>query len=68
MPNTADQFDFSQYDYVVDAIDMVSSKLDLIVDANMSTLVNAETVTLKMGTYHYDYSIGQYGGYRIPLN
>lgn len=26
MPDTADQFDFSQYDYVVDAIDTVTGK------------------------------------------
>ena len=30
MPNTADQFDFSQYDYVVDAIDTVAPKCYLI--------------------------------------
>ena len=29
MPDTADQFDFSQYDYVVDAIDTVTGKLML---------------------------------------
>ena len=30
LPETADQFDFSQYDYVVDAIDIVAGKLQLI--------------------------------------
>lgn len=30
---TADQFDFSEYDYVVDAIDTVSAKLEMIVRA-----------------------------------
>ena len=30
LPETADSFDFSQYDYVVDAIDTVSGKLALI--------------------------------------
>jgi tRNA A37 threonylcarbamoyladenosine dehydratase len=30
MPDTADQFDFSAYDYVVDAIDTVTGKLELI--------------------------------------
>ena len=30
MPDTADQFDFSQYDYVVDAVDTVTAKLALI--------------------------------------
>ena len=29
-PETADQFDFKHYDYIVDAIDLVSCKLDLI--------------------------------------
>ena len=28
MPDTADQFDFSQYDYVIDAIDTVKGKLN----------------------------------------
>ena len=30
MPDTADNFDFSQYDYVIDAIDTVAGKLALI--------------------------------------
>ncbi len=30
LPETADQFDFSQYDYVIDAIDTVTGKLMLI--------------------------------------
>jgi tRNA A37 threonylcarbamoyladenosine dehydratase len=30
MPDTADQFDFSAYDYVVDCIDTVTAKLDLV--------------------------------------
>lgn len=30
LPETADQFDFTQYDYVVDAIDTVSGKLELV--------------------------------------
>ena len=33
MPDTADQFDFSAYDYVVDAIDTVTGKLELIEQA-----------------------------------
>ncbi len=32
-PQTAEQFDFSQYDYVVDAIDTVTGKLDLVEQA-----------------------------------
>lgn len=30
MPETADQFDFTQYDYVIDAIDTVTGKLEII--------------------------------------
>ena len=30
MPDTADQFDFTQYDYIIDAIDTVKGKLELI--------------------------------------
>lgn len=30
LPETADEFDFSQYDYVVDAIDTVTGKLEII--------------------------------------
>lgn len=30
LPQTADEFDFTQYDYVVDAIDTVTAKLDII--------------------------------------
>ena len=33
MPDTADQFDFSVYDYVVDAIDTVTGKLQLVEQA-----------------------------------
>lgn len=33
MPETAGQFDFSQYDYVVDAIDTITGKIELIIQA-----------------------------------
>lgn len=33
LPDTADQFDFSQYSYIVDAIDTVSAKIDLVLRA-----------------------------------
>ena len=33
MPDTRDQFDFSAYDYVIDAIDTVTAKIDLVVTA-----------------------------------
>ena len=34
LPENADQFDFSQYDYVIDAIDTVSAKMELVRRAN----------------------------------
>ena len=33
LPETSDQFDFSQYDYVVDAIDTVKGKIELVMQA-----------------------------------
>ena len=33
LPDTADGFDFTQYDYVVDAVDTVTAKIDLIMSA-----------------------------------
>lgn len=33
LPDTADQFDFSKYDYVVDAVDTVSAKIELVLRA-----------------------------------
>lgn len=33
MPDTAGQFDFSKYDYVVDAIDTVTGKIELVMQA-----------------------------------
>lgn len=33
LPDTADQFDFTQYDYVVDAVDTVTAKLALVLQA-----------------------------------
>lgn len=36
MPDTADQFDFTQYDYVVDAIDTVTGKIQLVMKARES--------------------------------
>ena len=32
-PETADSFDFSKYDYIVDAIDTVTGKLELVINA-----------------------------------
>lgn len=36
LPDTRDLFDFSQYDYVVDAVDTVTAKLELISQAKQS--------------------------------
>ena len=36
LPETSSQFDFSQYDYVVDAVDTVTAKLQLIVQAKQT--------------------------------
>lgn len=33
MPDTADQFDFKEYDYIVDAIDTVTGKIEIIMNA-----------------------------------
>ncbi len=33
LPETADQFDFSDYDYVIDAVDTVTAKLEIILRA-----------------------------------
>ena len=33
MPETADQFDFKQFDYVIDAIDTVTGKIELVMQA-----------------------------------
>lgn len=36
MPDTADNFDFTEYDYVVDAIDTVTGKIELVMQAEKS--------------------------------
>jgi tRNA A37 threonylcarbamoyladenosine dehydratase len=36
LPETADQFDFSRYDYVVDAVDTVTAKIEIILRAQQS--------------------------------
>ncbi len=36
LPETKDQFDFTQYDYVIDAIDTVSGKIQLVMQAKES--------------------------------
>ena len=34
MPDTADQFDFNEYDYVIDAIDTVTGKIEIVMQAD----------------------------------
>lgn len=36
LPETADQFDFAQYDYVVDAVDTVTAKIEIILRAQQA--------------------------------
>lgn len=36
LPETADVFDFSKYDYIVDAVDNVTAKIQLVLQANQS--------------------------------
>ncbi|MBQ5992216.1 MAG: tRNA threonylcarbamoyladenosine dehydratase [Clostridia bacterium] len=38
LPETADRFDFSKFDYVADAIDTVSGKLQLVMQANAANV------------------------------
>ena len=46
LPETADQFDFSEYDYVVDAIDTVTGKLMLV----QATQAAGTPIISSMGT------------------
>lgn len=38
LPQNRDEFDFKLYDYVIDAVDTVSAKIDLIVNANENNI------------------------------
>ena len=46
LPETADQFDFSRYDYVIDCIDTVSGKIEIILRAQAANV----PVISSMGT------------------
>lgn len=46
LPETAAEFDFSQYDYVVDAVDTVTAKIEIIVNAKKTNI----PVISSMGT------------------
>ena len=39
LPETADQFDFSQYDFVIDAIDTVKGKIGIVIQAKEADCV-----------------------------
>jgi tRNA A37 threonylcarbamoyladenosine dehydratase len=47
MPDTREQFDFAQYDYVIDAIDTVTGKLSLI------SVPECGAVTFTAGQKHW---------------
>ena len=49
-PQTADQFDFTQYDYIVDAIDTVTGKLELI-EGNHNPGMNIVQAPAKHGVH-----------------
>ena len=36
LPETADQFDFSQYDYIIDAVDTITAKIEIILRAQQA--------------------------------
>ncbi len=38
MPETADEFDFSKYDYVIDAVDTVTAKIEIIMQAKSKNI------------------------------
>ena len=46
LPENADKFDFSQYDYIIDAVDTVTAKIDIIVKAKENNI----PVISSMGT------------------
>ena len=51
LPETANQFDFSKYDYVVDCVDTVSAKLSIIIEAKKC---NVPVISaMGAGTLHF---------------
>ncbi|MDE6657281.1 MAG: ThiF family adenylyltransferase, partial [Oscillospiraceae bacterium] len=38
LPETADNFDFTQYDYIIDAIDTMTGKIEIIMRANQANI------------------------------
>lgn len=46
LPNTSDMFNFSEYDYIIDAIDTVTAKIELVLNAQK----NSTPIISSMGT------------------
>ena len=59
MPDTAAQFDFTQYDYVVDAIDTVTGKLEMVEQAYRAgtPLISSMGAGNKMDPLHLRWQI-----------
>ena len=62
LPETQDQFDFTEYDYVVDAIDTVTGKIQLILQAAKGTDVKICVTTFYQegANAHFDDGIKQW--------
>ena len=56
LPDTADKFDFSQYDYIIDAIDTVTGKKQLILSAKAAAtpIISAMGAGNKLGTAAFE--------------
>ena len=56
LPDTADKFDFSQYDYIIDAIDTVTGKKQLILSAKAAgtPIISAMGAGNKLGTAAFE--------------
>ena len=52
LPETRAQFDFSKYDYVVDAVDTVTAKIDLIMSAKEAGVPVISSMGAGNGRYH----------------
>ena len=60
-PETSDKFDFSKYDYVIDAIDTVSGKIELVVQCNNFgvPLISSMGAGNKLNPADFEVSAGQ---------
>ena len=75
MPDTADQFDFSQYDYVVDAIDTVTGKIEIIEQAkkagvpvisSMGAGNKTDPTAFEVSRYLQDFGVSSCKGDALP--